>query len=83
MSRLYLEGVISLQYADNTLLFLENDIQGASHLKWLMTFFEHISSLRINYHKSDLTAINLDEQEMIYFAKKILRSLRGKIYNLW
>jgi hypothetical protein len=70
MSRLYLEGVISLQYADNTLLFLENDIQGASHLKWLMTFFEHISSLRINYHKSDLTAINLDEQEMINFAKK-------------
>jgi hypothetical protein len=61
MSRLYPEGVISLQYADDTLLFLENNIQGASHLKWLMTFFEYLSGLRINYHKSDLTSINLDE----------------------
>jgi hypothetical protein len=59
MSRLYPEGVISLQYADDTLLFLENNIQGVSHLKLLMTFFEHLSSLRINYHKSDLTSINL------------------------
>jgi hypothetical protein len=33
MSRLYPEGVISLQYADDTLLFLENNIQWASHLK--------------------------------------------------
>jgi hypothetical protein len=41
-----------------------------------MTFFEHISSLRINYHKSDLTAINLDEQEMIYFAKKNSEKLK-------
>jgi hypothetical protein len=34
-----------------------------------MTFFEHLSDLRINYHKSDLTVINLDEQEVIDFAE--------------
>lgn len=28
-------GVISLQYADDTLLFLENDTNAACHLKWL------------------------------------------------
>jgi hypothetical protein len=35
-----------------------------------MTFFEHLSGLRINYHKSELTVINLDEREVIDFAKK-------------
>jgi hypothetical protein len=71
MNRLYPEGVISLQYANDTLLFLGNDSQGASHLKWPMTLFEYLSSLRINYHKSDLIAINLDEQEVAQVVKKI------------
>jgi hypothetical protein len=30
------EGVISLQYADDTLLFLKHDLNAACHLKWLM-----------------------------------------------
>jgi hypothetical protein len=47
-------------------------IQGANHLKWLMTFFEHLSSLKINYHKNDLIAINLDEHEEVQFSKKIV-----------
>jgi hypothetical protein len=33
MSRMYPEGVISLQYADATLLFMTHDVQAASHLK--------------------------------------------------
>jgi hypothetical protein len=71
MNRRCPEGIISLQYADDTLLFLVNDAQGANHLKWLMIFFEDLSGLKINYHKSDLIAINLDEQEVVQFAKKI------------
>jgi hypothetical protein len=51
-------------------LFLGNDAQGACHLKWLMTLFEHLSGLKINYYKSDLIAINLDEHEVAQFAKK-------------
>ena len=31
-------GIISLQYADDTLLFLENDIEKANNLKWLLLF---------------------------------------------
>jgi hypothetical protein len=53
MDDIYLEGVISLQYADNTLLFLAHDNNSAVHLKWLMIYFEMLSRMRINYHKSD------------------------------
>jgi hypothetical protein len=69
MNSLYPKGVINLQYADG-ILFLENDTQVACHLKWLMVCFEQLSSMKINYHKSDLTPINLEEEEETkYFAK--------------
>jgi hypothetical protein len=69
MNSLYPEGVISLQYADNTLIFLDHDKQGACHLKWIMACFEHLSGMKINYQKSDMTPINLDEEEAHEFAK--------------
>jgi hypothetical protein len=62
-------GVISLQYADDTLLFLGHDPIAAHHLKWLMIFFEKLSGMHINYHKSDLTSINLSEEETQLYAK--------------
>jgi hypothetical protein len=63
MSSLNPEGVISLQYADDTLLFLEHDYKVVGYLKWLMVCFEKLFGMRINYHKSDFTPINLDEDE--------------------
>ena len=56
-------GIISLQYADDTLLSLKNDIQQARHFKFLLVCFEHLSGMKINYHKSDLMTLNLDEDE--------------------
>jgi hypothetical protein len=50
----YPEGVLSLQYAGDTLIFLSHNIRAACHLKWLMTCFEKISAMRINFHKSNL-----------------------------
>jgi hypothetical protein len=34
-----------------------------------MVFFEHLSEMRINYHKNDMTPINLDEGESNQYAK--------------
>jgi hypothetical protein len=72
MTSLYPQGVISLQYADDTLLFLDNDEQGVSHLKWLMVCFDHLSGMKMNYHKNVLTPINLGEDEACNFAKVLL-----------
>jgi hypothetical protein len=58
------ERVVSLQYANNTLLFLEHNERAAYHLKWLMICFEQISDMKINYYKSDLTPMNLNEEEI-------------------
>jgi hypothetical protein len=69
MSRLYLEGVVSLQYANDTLFFMAHDTQVASYLKWLMVYFEKLSGMKINFNKSDLTPTNLSEEETQEYAK--------------
>jgi hypothetical protein len=47
-------GLSILQYADDTILSLENDFEKAWNLKLLLTAFEQVSSLKINFHKSEL-----------------------------
>jgi hypothetical protein len=43
-----------LQYADDTIIFLENDHQGAKNMKLLLCAFEQLSGLKMNFHKSEL-----------------------------
>jgi hypothetical protein len=68
MSSAILGGVISLQYADDTILFLEKNVEMARNLKWLLTCFEKMFGIRINYHKSDFVTINVDEEEANLFC---------------
>jgi hypothetical protein len=56
-------GVVCLQYADDTLLFLEKSNSIATNMKWILTCFEQISGMRINYHKSELIPINVEVEE--------------------
>jgi hypothetical protein len=47
-------GVSILQYADDTILFLEHDLDKAINMKLILSFFEQLSGLKINFHKSEL-----------------------------
>ena len=47
-------GVISLQYADDTILFSSIEDQHLENLKCCLVLFENLSRMRINYHKSEL-----------------------------
>jgi hypothetical protein len=58
-------GVISLQYADDTILFMDDNLESAKNLKWILSYFELMSGMRINYHKSELVAINPSEMEEV------------------
>jgi hypothetical protein len=60
-------GVVSLQYADDTILFVDNDIERARNLKWVLTYFEQASGIKITYSKSELVLINLDQIEIDSF----------------
>jgi hypothetical protein len=48
------DGLSILQYADDTIIFLDHDLEQARNLKLLLTVFEQMSSLKINFHKSEI-----------------------------
>jgi hypothetical protein len=47
-------GLSILQYADDTILFMEHDIEKAQSIKLLLCAFEQLSGLKINFHKSEI-----------------------------
>ena len=47
-------GLSILQYADDTILFMEHDLDKAANLKLILSAFEQLSGLKINFHKSEL-----------------------------
>ena len=51
-------GVILLQYTDDTIVCLKNDITKARNMKLLLYFFELMSGLKINFSKSELILIH-------------------------
>jgi hypothetical protein len=69
MNSIHHEGVLSLQYADDTLLFLNHSYVDATHIKWIMVCFEQISGMKINYNKNDLVPVNLDAEETLQYCK--------------
>jgi hypothetical protein len=48
------EGLSVLQYADDTVIFMDNDLERAKNMKLLLCAFEQLSGLKINFYKSEL-----------------------------
>jgi hypothetical protein len=47
-------GLSILQYADDTILFMDHDLDEARDLKLVLSTFEKLSGLKINFYKSEL-----------------------------
>jgi hypothetical protein len=70
------DGVISLQYADDTILFVDSNPEKARNLKWVLTCFERVSGMKVNYNKSELVPLNLEPDKAETF-KMIFDCLEG------
>jgi hypothetical protein len=46
-------GVVILQYIDDTIMCLENDLKKARYVKLMLYIFEQMSELKINFEKSE------------------------------
>jgi hypothetical protein len=58
------DGLSILQYADDMILFIEHNFDQANNMKQLLSAFEYLSDLKINFHKS----------EIFYFGKPMIRN---------
>ena len=47
-------GLAILQYADDSIFLLEDDLTSARNLKFILCLFEQLSGLKINFLKSDI-----------------------------
>jgi hypothetical protein len=47
-------GVSILQYTDDTIIFMENNLERAKNMKLLLCAFEQLSGVKINFHKSEV-----------------------------
>ncbi|WVZ81474.1 LOW QUALITY PROTEIN: hypothetical protein U9M48_028848, partial [Paspalum notatum var. saurae] len=57
------DGLSILQYAGDTIVFLEHDFEQAKNLKLLLCTFEQLLGLKINFHKSELFCFGHAKQE--------------------
>jgi hypothetical protein len=52
-------GLSILQYADDAIIFMDNNIEKAKNLKLLLYAFEEVSGLKINYHKMRFSVLGM------------------------
>jgi hypothetical protein len=48
---------------------LEDNLDKAANLKWLLVCYEQLSGMKINYDKSDMMVIGVQEERANEFAK--------------
>lgn len=54
-------GLSILQYDDDTILFMDHDLEKACNIKFLLYAFEHLSGQKINFHKSNFFYFGQEE----------------------
>jgi hypothetical protein len=57
-------GLSILQYADDTILFMQHDLEKAQNLKLILSAFEQLLGLKINFHKSELFCFGEAQDEV-------------------
>lgn len=72
-------GLTHLQYADDTVLFIQNTEVNILNLKFILFCFEEISGMEINYHKSEVLTVGIDEVE----TGRIANAFNCKVGNFF
>jgi hypothetical protein len=63
------DGLSILQYADDTILFLDDDLEKAKGLKLVLSAFEKLSGLKINFHKSELFCFGETKERIAEYVR--------------
>jgi len=66
-------GSSILQYADDTILFMDHDLEKARNMKLLLSAFEQVSGLKINFHKSELFCFGNAQDHLDQYVELFVR----------
>ncbi|WVZ63267.1 hypothetical protein U9M48_012909 [Paspalum notatum var. saurae] len=62
-------GLTILQYADDTIIFMDNDLEQARNMKLLLCAFEQVLGLKINFHKSEIVCFGAVPQNLTKYMQ--------------
>jgi hypothetical protein len=62
-------GVSILQYVDDTILLLDDDLENARNIKFILCLFEQISGLKINFHKSEIYCLGAAKERAQHYSE--------------
>jgi hypothetical protein len=65
------KGVAILQYADDTILCMDDDVETMTNMKILLYIYEKMSGLKINFGKSEIIMVSLDEHKSLLYSELI------------
>jgi hypothetical protein len=68
VSHLIENGVVILQYADDTILLVQDDMEHIIHLKLIPYMFEAMSGLKITFLKSEVMMVLHDDDKKLMYA---------------
>ena len=63
------DGLSILQYTDDTVIFMDHDLEKAANMKLLLCFFEQLSGLKINFNKSEIFCFGEAKESEIQYAQ--------------
>lgn len=64
-------GISHLQFADDTIIFCEGELEEVMNIKRVLRCFEVLSGLRINYHKTVVCGVGIQEEQTKVFAEAL------------
>jgi hypothetical protein len=62
-------GIAILQYADDTILCIQDSAEQAANLKFLLYLYESMSGLKINFNKSEVLMVSQDMIKAVEYAE--------------
>lgn len=64
------EGDVAiLQYADDTILLFQDDLEQARNAKRILIMFQIMSGLKINFHKSEMVRVGMEHDKIKLFEE--------------
>jgi hypothetical protein len=64
-------------------IFFQDDIDSAINLKLVLYLFEAMSGLKINFEKSEVLLIELDNEKLLFYAELFTVRLESGPSNIW
>jgi hypothetical protein len=58
-----------LQYADDTILCMEDDVDTTQNMKMLLYIYEKMLGLKINFNKSEVVMVSSDDQKALCYSE--------------